>query len=69
MKYELSTTVEPELITTEILAFPSKPSRNKNYSDPINGNVGGGCDISQLSNHHTTRSRASTSATSDPGGK
>ena len=29
----LSGTVEPDLIATEILAFPSKPSRNKNHSD------------------------------------
>ena len=30
-------TVEPNLIATEILVFPSKSSRNKNDSDPING--------------------------------
>ena len=28
--------VEPDLIATEMLAFPSKSSRNKNGSDPIN---------------------------------
>ena len=30
-------TVESDLIATEMLAFPSKSSRNKNDSDPING--------------------------------
>ena len=32
-------TVEPDLIATEMLEFPSKSSRNKNDSDPINGNT------------------------------
>ena len=30
-------TVEPGLIATEMLAFPSKSSRNKNDSDPLDG--------------------------------
>ena len=30
-------TVELDFIATEMLAFPSKLSRNKNNSDPING--------------------------------
>ena len=29
--------VEPDLIVTEMLAFPSKSSINKKDSDPING--------------------------------
>ena len=33
----LKTTVELDLIATEMLAFPSKLSRNKNDSDPISG--------------------------------
>ena len=32
-----TSTVQPDLIVTEMLAFPSKSSRNKNDSDPING--------------------------------
>ena len=34
---EKVSTVEPDLIATEMLAFPSKSSRNKNDSDLING--------------------------------
>ena len=29
--------VEPDLIATEMLAPPSKSSRNQNDSDPVNG--------------------------------
>ena len=32
-----SNTVEPDLIATEMLALPSKSSRNKNNSDLMNG--------------------------------
>ena len=32
---ENSNTVEQDLIATEMLAFPSKPSRNKNDSDLV----------------------------------
>ena len=30
-------TVEPDSIATQMLAFPSKPSRNKDDSDAVNG--------------------------------
>ena len=29
-------TMEPDLIATEMLAFPSKPSRSQNGSEPVN---------------------------------
>ena len=35
--YLNKTTVEPDLIVSEMLAFPSNSSRNKNGSDPKNG--------------------------------